>query len=83
VLIIAGVYLGAMFVNVIYPSGLSSARGAFFNLDWITLSVIVVIAVIGAIYLLIWRPDRNVEKHLHDPREPSGAELPSAAPTAT
>jgi amino acid transporter len=82
VLIIAGGYLAAMFLNVVYPSGLSSAR-AFFNIDWITLAVIFVIAVLGAIYLLIWRPDRNVEKHLHDPLEPSGAELPGTAPTTT
>jgi amino acid transporter len=80
VLILAAGYLGAMFLNVIYPSGLTSAR-AFFNIDWITLSVIFVIAVVGALYLLIGRPDRNIERHLHDPLEPSGAELPGAAPT--
>ncbi len=79
-MIVAAVYLGAMFLNVIYPSGLTSAR-AFFNIDWITLSVIFVIAVLGALYLLIARPDRKIEQHLHDPLEPSGAELPSAAPT--
>ena len=79
-MIVAAGYLGAMFVNVVYPSGLSSAR-AFFNIDWITLFIIFVIAVVGAIYLLIWRPDRNVGKHLHDPLEPTGAELPGAAPT--
>jgi amino acid transporter len=69
VLILAGVYLGAMFLNVIYPSGLSSAR-AFFNIDWITLSVIFVIAVVGAIYLLIARPDRNVQRHLESTAPP-------------
>ena len=69
VLIIAGGYLAAMFLNVIYPSGLSSAR-AFLNLDWITLLVIVIIAVIGALYLLIGRPDRNVQRHLESGGEP-------------
>jgi amino acid transporter len=83
VLIIAVGYLAAMFVNVIYPSGLTSARGTFFNYDWITLAVMVLIAVIGALYLLIGRPDRNIEKHLHDPLEPTGAELPGAAPTTS
>ena len=74
VLIIAAGYLGAMFLNVVYPSGLSSAR-AFFDIDWITLFIIFIIAVVGAIYLLIWRPDRNIERHLHDTLEPTGAEL--------
>jgi amino acid transporter len=78
--IIGALYLGAMFVNVIYPSGLSSAR-AFVNLDWITLFIIVIIAVLGATYLLIRRPDRNVQRHLHDTLEPTGAEL--SAPPAT
>jgi amino acid transporter len=82
VLILAAGYLAAMFLNVVYPSGLSSAR-AFLNLDWITLFIIFIIAVLGAIYLVIWRPDKNVQKHLHDPLEPTGAELPGAAPTTT
>jgi amino acid transporter len=82
VLIVAAGYLGAMFVNVIYPSGLTSAR-ATFNIDWITLFIMFIIAVVGAAYLLLGRPDRNVEKHLHDTLEPTGAELPSAAPTTT
>src|SRR4029077_2348945 len=81
VLILAAGYLGAMFLNVVYPSGLTSAR-ATFNIDWITLLVMVIIAVVGALYLFIGRPDRNVEKHLHDPLEPSGAELPGAGPTS-
>jgi amino acid transporter len=80
VLIIAAGYLGAMFLNVVYPSGLSSAR-AFFNIDWITLFIIFIIAVVGAIYLLIWRPDRNIQRHLHDTLEPTGAEL--TGPPAT
>jgi amino acid transporter len=73
VCIIAVVYLGLMLVNVVAPTGLTSARG-YFNLDWITLLVIFVIAVVGALYLLIARPDRKVEHHLHDELEPTGAE---------
>ena len=80
VTLVAAGYLGAMFVNVVYPSGLSSAR-AFFNYDWITLFVIFIIAVIGAAYLFLARPDQNVARHLHDPLEPTGAEL--SAPPAT
>jgi preprotein translocase subunit YajC len=36
--------------------------------------VIAVIAIVGALYLFIWRPDKNVQKHLHDALEPTGAE---------
>ena len=73
VLIIAVGYLGLMLINVVYPSGLSSPRG-FFNYDWITLLVMIVIAAIGAIYFLIARPDRRVGQHVHDALEPTGAE---------
>jgi hypothetical protein len=67
---------------VVYPSGLTSAR-AIFNIDWITLFIMFIIAVVGALYLFIARPDRNVEQHLHDTLEPTEAELPGAAPTTT
>ena len=77
VLIIAAVYLGAMFLNVIYPSGHASPRG-YFNIDWITLVVIVVIAIVGALYLFIARPDRNVERHLEGTTPP-----PEAPPVPT
>jgi amino acid transporter len=70
--IVGAVYLGAMFLNVVYPSGLSSAR-AFINLDWITLLIIFLIAVLGAAYLLVARPDRNVERHLQGTAEPPEA----------
>ena len=71
--IIAVVYLGLMLINVVLPSGLDSPR-AFINLDWITLLVIVLIFVLGALYFFVARPDRKVGKHLHDEIEPSGAE---------
>jgi hypothetical protein len=29
---------------------------------------------VGALYFVISRPDRGVAKHLHDEREPTGAE---------
>jgi preprotein translocase subunit YajC len=38
------------------------------------LLVMVVIAVIGAVYFLIARPDRKVAGHVHDSLEPTGAE---------
>jgi len=73
VTLIAAGYLGLMLLNVVVPSGLASGR-ALFNLDWITLLVMVIIAVIGAVYFLIARPDRKVGQHVHDTLEPTGAE---------
>lgn len=59
---IAAGYLGLMLLNAVYPSGLSSGRGLF-NYDWITLAVMVVIAVVGAAYFFVARPDRKVASH--------------------
>jgi amino acid transporter len=68
-------YLGLMFVNIVVPTGLTSPRG-YFNLDWITLTVMVIIAIVGAVYFLIARPDtKAVNRHLHDDLEPTGAEV--------
>ena len=71
-------YLGAMFINVVYPSGLSSAR-AFVNIDWITLFIIFLIAVVGGAYLLFGRPDRNVARRL----EGGASKAPEAPPVTT
>jgi amino acid transporter len=73
VVIVAAAYLGLMLVNIAAPTGLSSPR-AYFNLDWITLTVMFVIAVVGAVYFFIGRPDRKVSLHVHDELEPSPAE---------
>src|SRR3954451_5214290 len=73
VTIVAVIYLALMFINVAFPSGSGSPR-AFFNLDWITLTVIVIIFLLGALYFVIGRPDRGVARHLHDELEASGAE---------
>src|SRR5689334_6557208 len=73
VCIIAAAYLGLMLLNVVVPTGLSSGR-ALFNLDWITLLVMVIIAVVGGLYFVFARPDRKVGKHVHDTLEPTGAE---------
>src|SRR5207245_2300547 len=53
------VYGVAMLVNILLPTGLTSPRGALFNYDWMTLAVVVVIAVIGILYYLAARPDQN------------------------
>jgi amino acid transporter len=71
--IIAAGYLALIFVDVVYPSGIASPREVF-NLDWMTLAVIFVIAVVGTVYFLIGRPDRKVSGHVHDELEVTGAE---------
>ncbi len=73
VTILALAYLGLMLVNVVAPTGLASAS-AYFNLDWITLTVMAVITAIGVVVYLIARPGREVGRHVHDTLEPSGAE---------
>jgi hypothetical protein len=64
-----------MFINVVYPSGITSPR-AYFNIDWITLGVMFVVAVVGAIYLLFGHPQRLVSRHTHEELDASGAERP-------
>jgi amino acid transporter len=57
--IVAAAYLALMLLNIVVPTGLGSPRGALFNLDWITLLVVIVLLLIGAVYFLIARPDRR------------------------
>jgi amino acid transporter len=70
----AAAYLGLMLLNVVAPTGLSSPRGALFNLDWVTLTVMVVIALVGLVAFLVVRPAGKVGRHLHDDLEATGAE---------
>jgi amino acid transporter len=61
VMVAGVVWLTAMLVNILIPSGITSPRGALFNYDWITLLVVVVIVVIGAVYSALARPARRIE----------------------
>jgi amino acid transporter len=72
VTIVAGIYLLAMLVNVVAPTGLSSPR-AYFNIDWITLLVMVVVAVVGVIFFLIARSGREIDAHMRDDVEEAAA----------
>ncbi len=56
VIIVAGLYLLVMLVNMVAPTGLTSPRG-YFNLDWITLVVMIIVFIVGAILFaaLPWR----------------------------
>ncbi|HUZ71250.1 MAG TPA: amino acid permease [Candidatus Saccharimonadales bacterium] len=56
------VWLTAMLVNILLPSGVSSPRGALFNYDWMTLIVVVVIVALGALYSLFAHPARRIQK---------------------
>ncbi len=60
VYIIAIVYGVAMFINIVFPSGLTSPRGELYNYDWMTLAVVAVLLVIGGIYVLVSHPARRL-----------------------
>jgi amino acid transporter len=60
------IYGVAMLVNILIPTGLNSPRGALFNYDWMTLAVVVVIAVLGILYYLAARPDRKAPPLVRD-----------------
>jgi amino acid transporter len=62
----AAAYLGLMLINVVAPTGLTSPRGALFNLDWVTLTVMVVIGLLGLVAFLIVRPGERVAVHGRD-----------------
>ncbi len=67
--VVAAVYLGLMLVNVVLPTGLSSAR-AYFNYDWITLLVMVVVAVAGLIVFFAVNQGRDIGAHMIDTDAP-------------
>ena len=59
----AMVYLFLMLVNICWPSAITSGR-ALFNYGWVTLLVVLIIVVLGALYEGFARPDRKVsEQH--------------------
>ena len=72
--IVAAAYLALMLLNILAPTGLASPRGALFNLDWITLVVMLFIILVGAVYFILARPHRRLAAHLADELEPTGAQ---------
>ncbi|MGH7904286.1 MAG: APC family permease [Candidatus Dormibacteraceae bacterium] len=54
------VYGFLMLLNIVVPTGINSPKGALFNYDWMTLLVMVVIVIIGAIYYLAARPQIRI-----------------------
>ncbi|HUN33989.1 MAG TPA: APC family permease [Trebonia sp.] len=68
VTIVAGVYLLAMLINVVAPTGPSSPR-AYFNIDWITLLVMFVVAVVGVVLFLVAHSGKALAAHMRDDLE--------------
>jgi len=62
-----------MLVNMVAPTGLSSPRGAYFNLDWITLIVMIIVFIVGAILFALARGGRELDEHLRDDAEKPAA----------
>jgi amino acid transporter len=52
------VYGVLMLLNILVPTGISSPKGVLFNYDWMTLAVVFVIVLIGAVYFVLRRPHR-------------------------
>jgi amino acid transporter len=79
VMIAAAAYLLLMLVNVVTPTGLTSPR-AYFNLDWITLLVMFVVAVVGVVFFLIAHSGRELGTHMRDDAETPASALPRHLP---
>jgi hypothetical protein len=62
------------------PTGLTSGR-AYFNIDWITLLVMAIVAVVGVIVFLAAHRGRQIDEHLTDTQAPGqpGSRPESAA----
>jgi amino acid transporter len=73
VIIVAGLYLLVMLVNMVAPTGLSSPRGAYFNLDWITLVVMIVVFLVGAVLFFLARGGKEIDAHMRDDAEKPAA----------
>lgn len=65
VTVLAGAYLLVMLLNVVLPTGLSSPR-AYFNLDWVTLLVMLVVAIAGVCFFAAARGGRSLGEHMRD-----------------
>lgn len=75
----AALYLLLMLVNVVTPTGLASPR-AYFNLDWITLLVMFVVAVAGVVFFLTTHGGRELGTHMRDDAETPASALPHHLP---
>jgi amino acid transporter len=69
---IGALYLLAMLINIVAPTGLSSPR-AFMNLDWITLVIMIIVAIVGVVFFLIAHSGKSLDEHLRDDAEKPAA----------
>jgi amino acid transporter len=67
--ILAALYLAAMLVDIVEPSGVTSPRATLFNYDWITLVVMLVLLIIGGVYFLAARPHRRQPEDIPAPAD--------------
>jgi amino acid transporter len=72
VIIVAGLYLLVMLINVVAPTGLSSPR-AYFNIDWITLIVMIIVFIVGAVLFALAKGGKEIDSHLRDDAEKPAA----------
>jgi amino acid transporter len=72
VYLIGAVYLLVILVDIVAPTGLSSPR-AFMNLDWITLVVMMIVLIVGAVFFLLSRGGKALEAHMRDDLEKPAA----------
>ena len=71
--VVAVAFLGLMLADLVAPTGLNSAR-AYFNEDWITLMVMVAVALIGVIVFFAAGRGREIGEHMIDGDVPAAAE---------
>jgi hypothetical protein len=68
VIIVAGLYLLVMLINVVAPTGLSSPR-AYFNIDWITLIVMIIVFLVGIVLFALSKGGKEIDSHMRDDAE--------------
>lgn len=64
VIAVALVYQVLMLLNILVPTGINSPKGELFNYDWLTLVVVVIIAIVGAAYYVVSRPHKRVAQRV-------------------
>src|SRR5580704_16079034 len=68
VIIVSGLYLLVMLINVVAPTGLSSPR-AYFNIDWITLIVMIIVFLVGIVLFALSKGGKEIDSHMRDDAE--------------
>ena len=64
VTVLALIWGVGMLLNIVWPSGLTSPRGALFNFDWMTIGIMLLIAILGGVYYLVSKPQERVAQRM-------------------